>query len=104
MTPEVATPAPMITRRLLRLGLIAIDYFIKNRYYSPCWHSLINIQKNSSDTEYCNSPWVVTSAAPRRRRGHDFYAIAQHVVFNYEVGTRNYGWFLLELEPLPAIY
>lgn len=34
----------------------------------------------------------------------DFYAIAQHVVFNYEVGTRNYGRFLLGLEPLPAIY
>lgn len=33
-----------------------------------------------------------------------FYAIAQHVVFNYEVGTRNYGRFLLGLEPLPAIY
>ena len=48
--------------------------------------------------------FAIYAGTPIQRFWRDFYAIAQHVVFNYEVGTRNYGRFLLGLEPLPAIY
>ena len=70
------------------------------------WRSYLGRETRSvADTLFQNTgAFAIYAGTPIQRFWRDFYAIAQHVVFNYEVGTRNYGRFLLGLEPLPAIY
>lgn len=48
--------------------------------------------------------FTIYAGNPMQRFWRDMHAIAQHVVFNYEVGMRNYGRHLLGQEPLQAIY
>jgi 3-hydroxy-9,10-secoandrosta-1,3,5(10)-triene-9,17-dione monooxygenase len=70
------------------------------------WRSYIGRESRAvaEDLFQNTGAFAIYAGTPIQRFWRDLHAIAQHVVFNYEVGTRNYGRFLVGQEPLPAIF
>ena len=86
-----------------RMERAAIEEF---RLRTFGWRAFIGAEGRAvADKLFQNAgAFSIYDGAPIQRHWRDMYAMAQHLVINYEVGMRNYGRHMLGMEPAGGLY